>query len=300
MPDKIITKLISTIDTSITGFNESIPAIQKKIFDDITLLVKDLDTTSDGTIKNNVRNLKIIGKIRSKLEEIILSPEYMKKVEEFAKAFNEVASLQNQYFRAIEDKFKPSKLLEEISKQAISSTIDSLTASGIVANVNFAIEEILNQNIKGGGSYQFLTNQLRQSIIGNKAGEGLLESHAKTITTTSINQYNRQYSQAISEDLGLSFYLYTGSNIKTTRAFCIACTNKKYFHKSELAPLVAGNIFSRKEVPINPKNDLWYGAMENTTESNILTNAGGWNCAHLFQPVLSAVVPKDIRMKFEK
>lgn len=298
MPDKIITKLISTIDTSITGFNESIPAIQKQIFDDITLLIKDLDTTSDGTIKNNVRNLKIIGKIRGKLEEIILSPEYMKKVEDFVKAFNEVASLQNQYFREIESKFKPSKLLEEISKQSISWTIDSLTESGIGANVTDEIEDILRRNITSGGSYKELTNQLRNSIISNKAGQGLLERYVKQVTVDSIMQYNRTYSQTISDDLGLSWYLYTGSNILTTREFCLKMTDKKYIHKSELPQIVKGEI-NGKQIPINDKTKTWAGGIPGTNSSNILINAGGYNCQHQFQPVLSGVVPKDIRAKFE-
>ena len=72
MADKIIQKLITTIDDSIKSFNGAIPDIQRQIFDDVNLLVKDLDITSDGTIKNNVANLKIIGRIRGKLEEIIL------------------------------------------------------------------------------------------------------------------------------------------------------------------------------------------------------------------------------------
>ncbi len=298
MPDKIITKLITTIDASITGFNESIPAIQKQIFDDITLLVKDLDTTSDGTIKNNVRNLKIIGKIRGKLEEIVLSPEYMKKVEDFVKAFNEVASLQNQYFREIESKFKPSKLLEEISKQSISWTIDSLTESGIGANVTDEIEDILRRNITSGGSYKELTNQLRNSIISNKAGQGLLERYVKQVTVDSIMQYNRTYSQTISDDLGLSWYLYTGSNILTTREFCLKMTDKKYIHKSELPQIVKGEI-NGKQIPINDKTKTWAGGIPGTNSSNILINAGGYNCQHQFQPVLSGVVPKDIRAKFE-
>jgi hypothetical protein len=298
MPDKIISKLITTIDTSITGFNESIPAIQKQIFDDISLLVKDLDTTSDGTIKNNVRNLKIIGKIRSKLEEIILSPEYMKKVEDFAKAFNEVASLQNQYFRAIESKFNPSKLLEEISKQAISWTIDGLTESGIGANVTDEIEQILRTNITAGGSYKDLTNQLRNSIV-NKEGKGLLERYVKQVTVDSIQQYNRTYSQTIASDLGMTWRMYVGSNINTTREWCEWMTKKKYIHISEFDEVLKGHILGH-QVKMNPKTELWYGAIDGTNKSNLEINAGGHACGHQFQPVLSAVVPKDIRMKFEK
>lgn len=298
MPDKIIEKLTTHIDDAITSFNDAIPAIQRQILDDITLLVKDLDITSDGTIKNSVANLKLIGKIRSKLEQIVLSPEYIDKVEQFAEAMKEVGKLQNQYFQKIEADFKPTKLLDEISKQAISWTIDGLTAVGIGSNVTVELEDLLRRNITSGGSYKDLTAQFRDLLISNDNRDGILERYVKQTTTDSIMQYNRQYSQAISEDIGLEWYMYTGSNINTTRDFCIACTGKKYFNKSELAPLVSGNIFSRKEVSINPKTDLWYGAVEGTNASNVLILAGGYNCGHIFQPVLSAVVPEEIKAKF--
>lgn len=299
MAQKILDKIISTIDDSISSFNKSIPAAQRRMLDEVILLVKDLDVTSDGTIKNNVANLKIIGNIRRKLEEAVLNEKYLKDVEKFTRSFSEIASLQNQYFRSIESTFKPSKLLEEISKQAISWTVDGLTESGIGAGVTDEIEDLLRRNITTGGSYNDLVNQLRDSIISNKAGQGLLERYVKQVTVDSIMQYNRQYSQTISDDLGLQWYMYTGSNITTTRDFCLACTKKKYFHVSELRPLVAGDIFSRSEVPINPKTGLWYGAYPDTTTSNIVIVAGGYQCQHQFQSVLSAVVPEDIKARFK-
>ena len=91
MSEKILDKIISTIDDSISSFNKSIPAAQRKMLDEVLLLVKELDISSDGTIKNNVTNLKIIGRIRGKLEEAVLNKNYLKDVEKFAKSFDEIA-----------------------------------------------------------------------------------------------------------------------------------------------------------------------------------------------------------------
>lgn len=120
MSEKILDKIISTIDDSISSFNKSIPAAQRKMLDEVLLLVKELDISSDGTIKNNVTNLKIIGRIRGKLEEAVLNKKYLKDVQKFARSFDEIASLQNAYFKSLEKSFKPDSLMQEISKQAIS------------------------------------------------------------------------------------------------------------------------------------------------------------------------------------
>jgi hypothetical protein len=296
---KIISDLLSVMDNAVAEFHGDIPALQQQMLDDVELLTKQLDTTPDGTIKNNVANLRLIGKIKSKLEQAVLNDDYLKKVKKFVETFKEVSTLQNKYFRAIEDTWKPDKLLAEIQSQAINWTIDNLTEAGIGANVTDQIEELLRANISAGGSYKQLTQQLRDMITASGNTKGLLDRYTRTVTVDSIMQFNRQYSTTVAADLNMDWYWHTGSLIETSRDFCIACQKKKYFHKSELKPLVNGDIFTRKEVPINPKTDLWYGAISGTNENNILINSGGYGCNHIFQPVSAFVVPENIRDQFE-
>lgn len=290
-------QILTTVDDAIANFNGSIPALQKQMLDDITLLVKDLDITDSGTIKNSVSNLRVIGKIKVKLENIILSDGYIKQVEEFTTAFKEVADLQNKYFNAIEKTFTPTKLLDEIQKQSIGATIESLTQAGISANVTEYIQEILRTNITTGGSYNSLLSQLRNAMLSNSTGLGALERYTQQITTDSLNQYSRQYMAAVSDDLGLEWFMYVGSNLTTTREFCDKLTKKKYYHKSELPEILKGNI-DGTQVKINPKTKLWYGAIPGTDVNNFKVNSGGYQCGHHPFPVAAAAVPADLRMKF--
>lgn len=296
---KIISDLLSVMDNAVAEFHGDIPALQQQMLDDVELLTKQLDTTPDGTIKNNVANLRLIGKIKSKLEQAVLNDDYLKNVKKFVETFKEVSTLQNQYFRAIEETFKPDKLLAEIQSQAINWTIDNLTEAGIGANVTDQIEELLRTNITQGGSYSELNKQLKEGILTTNKGDGFLEKHIKQITVDSIQQFNAQYSNTISDGLNLSWYVYSGTLIETSRDFCVACVKKKYFHKSEISPLVAGDIFTRDEVPINPKTKLWYGAYKNTTAANFSVYRGGFSCQHLLQPIDEMLVPANIRAQFE-
>lgn len=295
--EKLIKKILSVTDDAVSSFSNSIPALQRQILNEVILLVKDLDIDAKGTIKNNVANLKTIGRIKSKLETIVLNEKYLKDVGKFVEAFGEVAKLQNEYFNSIEKKFKPTALLKEIQKQSISAAITSLTESGIGANVTEAIEGILRRNITTGGSYAELQTQLRNSIISNKSGQGLLDRYIKSVTTDSIMQFNRQYSHIVSDDLGLKWRIYTGTLITTSREWCEWMVKKRYVHVSEYPEIMKGHILDH-HVKMNPKTGLWLGANKETNLSNLEILAGGHSCAHTFAPVSAAVVPANIRAQF--
>lgn len=293
----LIKKILKTIDSATEQFNSNIPSLQRQILNDITVLIKDFDLSSDGSIKNSVKNLKLVGQIKNKLEKLILNDSYLKSVKEFVSAFDQISKLQNQYFNLIEKKYKPPALLKEIQKQSIGAAITSLTEAGIGSNVTEQIQKMLRVNVTTGGSFAELTTQLRNSILSNKTGGGLLERYTRQVAEDSIQQFNRQYASAVSDDLGLNWFVYTGTLIETSREWCRELVKKRYVHRSELKEIVEGQI-DEHHVKINPKTKVWAGGIPGTNESNVTVYAGGYLCKHLFAPVSAAVVPANIRAQF--
>lgn len=297
MPD--FSDILKRIDTAISKFNKVIPKIQKDIFADIQEQIKRLDT-NNGKIKPTVANIKIITSIKNKMLRLILTPEYKKEVKDFAAAFNDVTKLQNQYWQAAEKTFKPRALLKQIRIQAISDTVKSLTASGIGSTIQEQISDILRTNITTGGSYASLNDQLRESLVNTKT-DGLLMKYTKQITTDALNQYSAQYTQTVSSDLGFEFFAYQGSDIKTTRPFCDAMTDIRYFHVTEIPRLLkAENMYYIKDgkktkVGIYEKTGLPNGMIPGTNPSNFQINRGGYNCGHQIRPVSGVLVPQDIK-----
>jgi hypothetical protein len=291
--------ILKRIDKAIAKFNKVIPKIQRSIFDDIQEELKRLDT-SNGKIKTTVANLKIVTSIKNKLLRLILTPEYKKEVKDFVTAFNDVTKLQNQYWISVEKDFKPKALLKEIKKQAIADTVKSLTASGIGSTIQEQIADILRTNITTGGSYSDLNNQLRESLVNTKT-DGSLLKYTKQITTDAINQYSAQYTQAVSDDLGFEWFGYQGSDIVTTRPFCDAMTDFRYFHVTEIPRLLAAkDLYYMKDgvktkVPIYKKTGLPHGMIPGTNPANFQINRGGYNCGHQIRPVSESLVPKDIQ-----
>lgn len=269
------------------------------MYDEIQTELKRLDTLN-GKIKTTVANLRVIISIKNKMLRLILTPEYIKEVKEFTVAFNDVTKLQNEYWRSVESSFKPSTFLKEIRAQAISDTVAKLTESGIGSTIQEQITNILRTNITTGGSYAALTGQLRESLLTTET-DGLLQKYAKQITTDSLNQYSAQYTEKVSSDLGFEWFAYQGSDITTTRPFCDAMTDFRYFHVTEIPRLLrAEGLYYIKDgvktkVPIYDKTKLPHGMIPGTNASNFQINRGGYNCGHQIRPVSQSLVPIEIK-----
>lgn len=283
------------IKDALERFNKKIPASQRAMLDGIEEQVARLDL-NNGKIKATVANLKIVASIKAKLLKLVLNDEYIDEVKQFAQAFRDVSVLQREYWQQIETNFKPRSILKEIRSQAIGDTVSKLTESGIGTNIADNIADILRTNITTGGSYKDLLGQLRESLTDTQKSDGLLTRYSKQITTDSLNQYSRNYNQIVSSDLGYEWYAYQGSDIKTTRPFCNALTDFRYFHISQIPALLrAENLYyikdgKKNKVPIYDKTGLPHGMIDGTNPENFFVRAGGFNCGHSIRGVSAKLV----------
>lgn len=289
-------KILKVISKALSKFDKSIPALQSKLYREMIIEIKRLDLKGDN-IAVTVKNLSILTSIKNKLNRLILNNEYKAEVTEFAKSFNSVYKLQFEYWKGLESTFKPKPLLKAIRNQAIQDAVKQLTTQGISANVSDNLINILRTNITSGGSYADLAEQLRQSLTNTPESKGILDRYVKTIANDSINQFNRQYTQIVSNDLGYEFYRYMNTDIDTTRCFCDALTDLDYFHISEVPNLLKGIGLEcdGEPVKIYKKTGLPYGMIAGTNPENFFVRAGGWNCGHSIQPVALLQVPKAVQ-----
>lgn len=268
------------------------------MLDNIVEQLNRLDLGPGGNIKTTVANLNILASIKAKLTKLVLTDDYLASVKDFVSSYNTIATLQNSYWQSVEKDFTPKPLLREIRIQAIEDTVNSLTENGIGVNITDNITGILRTNITSGGSYKLLEKQLRNSLTDTQKSDGLLTKYAKQITTDSINQYSRQYTKAVSNDLGLSWYSYANSLIETSRPFCIAMHDRDYFHQSEIPALLKADGLYYKDkktgeitkVPLYSKTGLPAGMYENEDSTNFLIYLGGYNCGHQARPVSEKLV----------
>lgn len=296
------TDILEQVEKSINRFNRRIPSTQKEMLAAIEEDLRALEL-KDGSIKATVKNLSLIARIKNRITKIIVTDDYKAEVKHFAEAFNDITKLQNQYWKAVESTFKPRPLLRKIKNMAVEDTVAKLTEAGIGVNIGDKITDILRTSITGGGSYKSLTGQLREYLTTTNTPGGL-EKYAKQITTDSLNQYNAQYTQVVSSDLGFEWYKYDNTDIETTRPFCDAMTDIKYFHVSEIPALLRAEGLTyvnkkgvRVQVPIYPRTGLPHGMIPGTNASNFLVRRGGYKCGHQCRPVSEELVPEDIKVR---
>jgi len=294
-----IKQLIETLDKSVKDFQESIPEIQRQISSEVELFIKDLDIEGD-TIKSSVSNIRKIAAFKDKIWNIIKKSDYSEKLDKFIESFNEVAVIQNKYFESISDKFKTTPLLKEITKQSIESTIDYLTEAGLNNALIQPVHDILLTNSTTGGSWSAMAKQIRDFITANNDTVGALERYTSQVTTDSLNQYSRQYMQTVTNDLGYNWFAYRGALIASSRTFCEACRKKEYIHRSEFPQVIKGNFKEFKDMDgqIYDKTGLPQGMIDGTDASNFLVYAGGYSCNHVLVPTSDALIPKELRDKF--
>jgi len=299
--DKEINATLEAIDKGVLDFQDAIPEIQQRIYSRLMLFSKELQVQG-GTITNSAKNIRMLGRLKSDLYQIILDDsDYMESVSQFAELYGKVDKLNAAYFKALEKKFTPPKIVNEIRKQSVSLVLEGLTEAGLEANLINPVREIINTYVTTGGSYSKLATELGNYITGyqSDAGmvEGQLQKFTRQITTDAINQYSATVNEVMTQDLGWEWYRYQGSNVRDTRTFCSALKKKKYFHRSEMSRIIKGDFqeFRDMKGKIYDKTGLPQGMYDDTNTSNFLQYRGGYNCGHQAYPIPAALVPASVR-----
>lgn len=297
-PEQQIKQLSDFIDRAIGEFNDRIPSIQNGIVAELELLLRELKLTTNGQIAASVSNLKVINRIKSKLENFILSEQYTSDVSKYISAFDGVAKMQSEYFKTIESSFKPSEFLRELKSQSVDSTLSSLTNAGIDVNFIEPIAEMLRVNVRTGSTFVDMMSQLREFVAGNDENVGHLSRYVKQLTTDSLNQFSATYNETVASDLGLNWFQYSGGEIVTSRPFCVGMVQKRFFHRSEVPKLINGDFpeFIAAGGTIYKKTGLPDGMVAGTNAATFFVYRGGWNCRHLAIPITETNVPKSVRV----
>ena len=129
--------------------------------------------------------------------------------------------MQNQYYS---QHFPEATLSEtaqkknELMKQlAVQNTIDAPIGDGLKANVTDKLNDILLRAVTSNAKFADLQEELRAHLLGTDGGQGALVRYSTTYATTALARYTGQNNKKISDDLDNDWFVYTGSNIETTR-----------------------------------------------------------------------------------
>lgn len=275
--------LAQTIDQLVLNADNryvaAIGRVQKDLYNQLTVILKDLELDEDGYIKQSAVNRRILAEADTKIQEVFSSSVYTTAVSNYVAVVPKV-DLQNvKYFTAVDEGFKPNKqFLKNLQSDTIAAVEKYVLRDGLQSQVISPLSQILNQNVNSGGQFSGFLQQIRNFILGDSGVEGRAMSYTRTYLRDTLFTYSRTYQQAITADLGLTYYLYSGGLIDKSRPFCRA---------------LVGRYFSHKEIEALAAQE-WAGKKQGTTASSIFLFAGGWNCGHQIIPVHKSIVPKEV------
>ena len=269
-------KIIEITEKAVKEFAKGVAVTQRSILRKVNGLIRQLELQGEA-IKPNQANVRLLRKIKAELSSLVVNSAYKNRVEKFTRNFDRIKSETDKFYNN-NPGFNPNKpLYKEIISSNIALTKTSLLQSGIEQNVINPMLKILEQGITSGMEIGEMEETLRTVIVGDSKRLGGLERYVSQITRDSLNQFSANYNTSISATTGLEWYYYSGSIIDDTRDYCRERAGK-YFHKKEV-----------EDVP-----SQWSGRIPGTNSSTVFTYRGGYNCRHLYLPVLIDVVPKDV------
>lgn len=277
-PSKLAEEIERLIVEAMDSYAVGVEAIEGRVANRLTLILKNLETDSEGYILQSAANRRVLYDAENLVYEILPGREFTSLVQEAIQVIPAVDNINIRYFESVNDKFAANRaFIKNLQTSTIKNIESTILQDGLQSQVKTPLVNILNQNVNMGGQFSGMLKQTREFIEGNDEVEGRVMSYSRTFLRDSLFNYSRSYQESVTSDLGLDWYLYAGGLIDKSREFCVERAGK-YFHRSEIEAWASLD---------------WQGKKAGTTESSIFIYCGGWSCAHSLIPVHESVVPKE-------
>jgi hypothetical protein len=276
LADAIAKAIVDTAD----DYAMLISDIQEIIYNKLLIQLKNLDLDADGYIKQTGANREVLAKAEGVANEYLPGTQLNGAISEALGVIPKIDALNNDYFSSVSDSFKENRIfIKRLQQQTVESIEGNLLGDGLASQVKTPLINILNRSVNSGGQFKGFLEEVRIFTEGNPDLDGRLLSYSRGFLRDTLFGYSRAYQQAMTADLKLSWYLYSGGIRDTTRPFCQERAGK-FYHQKEVESWA----------------DLsWQGKNSSTTESSIFVFAGGWNCEHSLIPVSDIIVPDEAK-----
>ena len=266
--ERLIIEIERLQEELIARMGNALPKIFNELADDVAGLVSELSLDPQDRARTLRETLELKRKIG---DALVNNKSYLAEVSALIVGFDKMSAITDEYMSVIIDGYSRKKALyNAMLKINVDTTKNLLLGAGIRDNFSVAIQEVLKSFIAGVGTTKELQKVLRSFIKGTQTEKPFLERYIKQTTSDAVMVFNREYINAISDDLNVQHYLYAGIIVQDSRPFCKARS---------------GRAFTRKQVESWASLGKWDGRMPNTTKTTIFSYCGGYNCQHELYPI---------------
>lgn len=277
-PEKLADEIERIILAVTDAYASDVVSLQDTLYNRLARILKDLELDSEGYIKQSAANRTILNQAEIAIDEILPGKSFTEAVSNSLSAINTINDLNTGYFSSVSETFNENRnFIKSLQAQTVESIESTLLQDGLTAQIKNPLSDILNRNVNAGGQFSGFLEEVRAFIKGNDQVEGRILSYSRTYLSDTLFNYSRAYQEAMTADLKLDWYMFSGGVMDKSREFCIERTGN-YYHRSEI-----------EKWP----NMEWQGKRQGTTKSSIFIFLGGYNCRHSLIPVSKKIVPKE-------
>jgi hypothetical protein len=291
--DNLIDNKLTRINSVPDAFVDATTGTQVELLKEVQTLISELET-SGGAFVYSEKNISILESINTRLTSAVFNDEYTSSLTSYISEFEKQADLNNGIFAKQFDGFETIAIYDTIKNNSIKSAVDLFAVDSFASTITKPITEQLNQAIINGGSITDTIKAVNNFIVGTDEVDGVMLNYVKTNAYDAFAIYDRTYSQAVYNELGAEWFVYSGKSRDTSRCFCVERSNK-FYHKKEVEAW--GRMQDLGECG---SGNGWAGMRKGTNENTIFSFVGGYNCDHALMAVSESIVPKDVISRNKK
>jgi hypothetical protein len=257
--------------------SDGIDPIERAIIDAVLSRLASMSGTNRISLgKTNAKKLQALKK---SLLDIVRSKDYVNKAQTYLDSFDELDTIIIKQISAVNDIAASKALINRVRGPSLSQFESKLLGSGLEGAVVDPLMNKISQLVTTGADYKDISKEIAGFVEGPQG----IKRYVSQISVDTVNQYAGQIQEAIRVENGLSWYVYSGSIIDTSRPQCRRWVDKRYIHYTELTG------------EIRWANNQGKGMINPTTPASFAINRGGYNCRHDAIVVSDEIVPADIR-----
>lgn len=256
----------------VEGLDKRIQAMQEQLTRAFLEAVAQIFDFEGGRLKKTPKNIAALRKLErvfDRFERDIIRDELAL----FAAELLEVGGLSVEYYEATSPAAKAAAIRNslELLRSVMGITADGgLVADGYLdrlgrtTEIREQLRQYMVQSIVGKRGLKDFQAGFRELVEGNAGTDGALQRYWRQYAYDTYNQAHEIVNTSMADELELQHFIYQGSVIPTTRAFC----RKK-----------AGKVFTRAEA-LKWKNDPDLIDKKTAGSYNPFLERGRYNCRH--------------------
>ena len=237
-----------------------------------------------GKLKATTRNMRLAVKMDQFFD--VLDKETLRKVNtQYGQDMLKLTPLNERYYNTLIPDARDviTSISEKVGfiEAAIGIKDGTILKGGYLDNItkmpevrqqlkNYVVQSVNNK--KGFSEY---LRGMKEIVVGTKTRDGALERYYKQFAYDTFNQTDAAINKHYADSLNLTWFVYSGGTIGTSRAFCIK-RSQKVFNTKETETWKCDSTLIGK--PKGVRCDSRY---------NALIERGRWNCRHTLRYITS-------------